>query len=185
MFSWNFWLLHLSKTRAESYRKKRTAMEFSVFTWLPSLCSTVTLTGKTTEKSIYGWQLLFWSVLTCCRNWGLGINLSSTRFSGFSWRAIVKLLGWLNCQRLSSLQPDCCALSVPHWCPWGSRCSTCEHQDCVTARPAMVCLITSTLKILDVAKMPTTSRPFDLRFMSGSRLIILQTSANFSYVLKT
>lgn len=53
-----------------------------------------------------------------------------------------------------------------------------------TARSTMVCLI-ARLKILDVAEMSTTSHPFGLRFMSGSWLTNLQTSANFSNVLKT
>lgn len=74
---------------------------------------------------------------------------------------------------------------VPHWCPRGSQCTTCEHQDCVTARPTVVCLIQFRLKILDVAEIYTTPYPFNLTFMSRSQLIILQTSANFCNVLKT
>lgn len=53
------------------------------------------------------------------------------------------------------------------------------------SKPTMVWLFRSRLKILDVAKVPVMSHPYDLRFISGFQLIILQTSENFSNILKT
>lgn len=96
----------------ESYRNKRTTVDFSAFTWLPSLCSTVPLTGKTTkylQVATFSSSDQFLPV----RETEVQELISSTRFPGFVWWSIIKLPGWLNCWILSFPQPNCCALCSP------------------------------------------------------------------------